>query len=349
MNYFSPQQLFIERRALDYPMTQEILARYPQLPRTEIDSYQNLAADKLGINVRLRAEKGSLVLAVKDGELVRPVDRDLFRPTPQQYYIIHSLGCPFDCEYCFLYDYLDHQRPTIFVNLDDLFTRLQMIITQHSPLTTIFHAGEFSDALAFDHLTNLSAPLVSFFAKQPHAQLELRTKSDNVSNLLGLDHRGKTVVSWTFNPDEVVQRSEHLTATLDERLAATKRCQAAGYPVGLRFDPMVWAPAWRENYRKMIGKIFEALEPEKIADVSLGMFRATPGLKRVIQSRFGGRRSLLLAGEIVQCGDSKYRYFKSIRLEMYRAIMQWIRQRAPQVKIELCMEAPEVEERLARF
>jgi len=335
---------------MDYPMTREILSRVPSLPHTEIDSYQNLAADRLGINARLRAEKISLILAVKDGELVRPVDRDLFRPTPQQYYIMHSLGCPFDCEYCFLYDYLDHQRPTIFVNLDDLFTRLQMIITnpdQSGPLTTIFHAGEFSDALAFDHLTNLSAPLVDFFAKQAHAQLELRTKSDNVSNLLGLDHRGKTVVSWTFNPDEIVQRSEHLTATFDERLAAAKCCQAAGYPVGLRFDPMVWTPRWRENYREMIDKIFETLDAEKIADISLGMFRATPGLKRVIQSRFGGRRSLLLAGEMVQCGDGKYRYFKPIRLEMYRAIRQWIRERAPLTKIELCMEAPEVEEQLA--
>lgn len=332
---------------MDYPMTQEILARFPALPRIEIESYQHLAAGMPGINVRIRAEKSSLVLAVKDGETVRPVDRDLFRPTPRQFYIIHSLGCPFDCEYCFLYDYLDHQRPTIFVNLEDIFERLRAIIEQHAPATTIFHAGEFSDALAFDHITNLSAPLVDFFAKQSHARLELRTKSDNVSNLLGLLHNGNTIVSWTFNADEVVRRSEHLTAALDERIAAAKHCQQAGYPVGLRFDPIVWTPAWQENYRKMINKILKALDANQIADVSLGMFRATPGLKRVIQSRFGGRRSLLLAGELVQCGDGKYRYFKAIRLEMYRALIGWIRERAPQVKIELCMEAPEVKEQVA--
>ena len=331
-------------------MAREILSRFPNLPCTEIDSHQKLAAETAGLNARLRAEKNSLVLAVKDGGLVRPVERDLFRSTPNQFYIIHSLGCPFDCEYCFLYDYLDHQRPTIFVNLDEMLARLHALIAAPDPpgpAMMIFHAGEFSDALAFDHITNLSAPLVNFFAKQTHAQLELRTKSDNVSNLLNLDHRGKTVVSWTFNPDEVAQRSEHLTATLEERIVAAKRCQSAGYPVGLRLDPIIWTPRWQENYQEMITKIFDALDADKIADVSLGMFRATPGLKRVIQSRFGGRRSLLLAGELVQCGDGKYRYFKSIRLEMYRAIMQWIRQRAPLTKIELCMEAPEVEEQLA--
>lgn len=203
MKNFIPEKIFVERRALDYPMTREILARFPAAPQIDIDSHQSMAAAIPGINARLREEKNSLILAVKDGEFVRDVDRDLFRPTPGQFYIIHSLGCPFDCEYCFLYDYLDHQRPTIFVNLEDMFTRLRTIIAQHAPQTTVFHAGEFSDALAYDHITNLSAPLVNFFAGQKHARLELRTKSDNVANLLHLNHNGNTVVSWTFNPEEI--------------------------------------------------------------------------------------------------------------------------------------------------
>jgi spore photoproduct lyase len=347
MKHFSPQQIFIERRARDYPMTREVLSRFSSVPHIEIDNYQTMGAAIPGINARLRDEKSSLILAVKDGELVREVDRDLFRPTPGQFYIIHSLGCPFDCEYCFLYDYLDHQRPAIFVNLEDIFARLREIIGEHSSSPTVFHAGEFSDALAYDHITNLSEPLVRFFAKQKHARLELRTKSDNVANLLNLNHNGNTIVSWTFNPEEIVQRSEHLTASLDERIAAARQCQDAGYLIGLRFDPIVWTTHWQKNYREMLKRIFDVLDARKISDISLGMFRATPGLKSVIQSRFGGRRSILLAGELVQSGDGKYRYFKPIRIEMYRALIGWIRERAPQVKIELCMESPEVEERVA--
>ena len=353
MKLFHPEIIFLERRARDYPMAQEILARLSNIPVQEIDSYQNMAAQEFGINRRIATEKRSLILAVKEGELVKQVERDLFRPTPNEYYIIHSHGCPFDCEYCFLYDYLAHQRPTIFVNLPELLQRIQEIIAapyadaappmsaSHLEARLFFHAGEFSDALAYDHLTNLSQPLVELFAPHKHARLEMRTKSDYVENLFGLNHNGQTVISWTFNPHEIAERIEHQTASLDERIRAARRVQDAGYWVGLRFDPIVWYPDWQTGYREMIEKIFSTLDPKKTSDISLGMFRATPGLRRVIQHRV--RQSWLLAGEVVQCEDKKYRYFKPIRLEMYRAILGWIREYAPQVHVELCMEAPEVE------
>jgi len=356
MKLFHPDLIFLERRAREYPMTQEMLARLHKIPVREIDSYQNMAAQEFGLNRRIAAEKRSLILAVKDGELVKQVERDLFRPTLNEYYIIHSHGCPFDCEYCFLYDYLSHQRPTIFVNLPELLRRIQEIIaapiddntppmsSSHPDARLFFHAGEFSDALAYDHLTNLSQPLVELFALQRHARLEMRTKSDYVENLIGLNHNGQTVISWTFNPDEIADRIEHQTASLNERIHAARRVQDAGYWVGLRFDPIVWYPDWQNGYKEMIEKIFTTLDAQKISDISLGMFRATPGLRRVIQHRV--RQSWLLAGEVVQCEDKKYRYFKPIRLEMYRAILGWIRAYAPEVKVELCMEAPEVEKRV---
>lgn len=344
MKRFYPDLIFVERRARDYPMTQEMLARLHDIPVQEIDTYQNMTAPAFGINRRIAAEKRSLILAVKEGELVKQVERDLFRPTPNEYYIIHSHGCPFDCEYCFLYDYLSHQRPTIFVNLPDILQSVKTLIaatTSAAAPDLFFHAGEFSDALAYDHLTNLSQPLVELFAQQRHARLEMRTKSDYVENLLGLKHNGQTVISWTFNPAEIAERIEHQTASLMERIHAARRVQDAGYKVGLRFDPIVWHPNWQTGYCEMIEKIFSTLDPQKISDISLGMFRATPGLRRVIQHRV--RHSWLLAGEVVQCTDKKYRYFKPIRLEIYRAILGWIRAYAPEVKIELCMEAPEVE------
>ncbi|MGH7494819.1 MAG: radical SAM protein [bacterium] len=338
---FHPEIILVEEEARHYPLAQALLASLPEVPVREIDSYQNSAAYEWGLNRRIAAEKRTLILAIKKGELIKQVERDLFRPNPHEYYIIHSLGCPFDCEYCFLYDYLDHQRPTIFVNMPDLLARLTEVITGHQHEgELIFHAGEFSDALAYDHLTNLSRPLVELFATQSRARLELRTKSDYVDNLLGLSHHGRTIVSWTFNTEEIARRIEHQTASLRHRIAAARRVQEHGYWVGIRFDPIVWYPDWREGYRKMIADIFTALDGRLISDVSLGMFRATPGLKRVIQQRV--RHSWLLAGEMVLCEDGKYRSSKPVRREMYRAIAGWIRELAPEVKIESCMEAPEV-------
>ena len=338
---FYPESIFMEPEARDYALTQEVLKKLPHVPVHEIASGQPFTGQELGINRRIAVEKRALILAVKKGELVKKVERDLFQPTPNEYYIMHSTGCPFDCEYCFLYDYLEHQRPTIFVNLPEVLARLDAIVAENGAAgEMIFHAGEFSDALAYDHLTDLSRPLVEWFAQQEDARLEMRTKSDYVENLLGLTHRGRTVISWTFNPAEVARRLEHQTASLAQRVAAAQRVQAHGYEVGLRFDPIVWYPGWRSGYQKMVADIFGALDARLIYDVTLGMFRATPGLKHVIQHRV--RQSWLLAGETVLCADGKYRYSKPVRREMYRALAGWIRELAPQVKIDSCMEAPEV-------
>lgn len=338
---FHPEILYVEREARAYPLAQEILSVLRGVPVQEIDAHRQAAPPVLGLNRRIAAEKRALILAVKKGEMIKPVERDLFQTTPNEYYLMHSLGCPFDCEYCFLYDYLEHQRPTIFVNLADLLARLDEVVgAAGAGQELLFHAGEFSDALAYDHLTNLSRPLVEWFATKAHARLELRTKSDFVENLLGLSHGGRTIVSWTFNPEEIARRIEHHTASFAQRLAAAQKAQQHGYRVGLRFDPIVWHPGWRDGYQKMIADIFSVLDARWIADVSLGMFRATPGLKHIIQHRV--RQSWLLAGEMVLCADGKYRYAKPVRREMYRAIAGWIRAHAPNVKIDSCMEAPEV-------
>jgi spore photoproduct lyase len=338
---FVPQEILVEAEARDYGLTRDILSRMPSVPVREIASHQKMAAAALGLNRRIASEKRALILAVKKGELVKQVERDLFRPTPDEYYIMHSLGCPFDCEYCFLYDYLEHQRPTIFVNLPDILHRITEVIDDYDGQAELaFHAGEFSDALAYDHLTNLSQPLIELFAAQNKARLEMRTKSDYVDNLLGLQHNNRTVISWTFNPDEIADGIEHHAASLEQRLAAAKRVQEHGYWVGLRFDPLVWYPDWQNGYGEMLEKIFAALDPGKIFDVSLGVFRATPKLKHVIQHRV--RQSWLLAGEMVLFEDGKYRYSKPVRREMYRAIAGFIRDFAPQARIESCMEAPEV-------
>ena len=339
---FTPEVIYIEPQAYDFPFAQDVLKRLASTPVHEVESYQQMSAAEIGINRRIATEKRSLILAVKKGELVKTVDRDLFRKIPNEFYIIHSMGCPYDCEYCFLYDYLNHQRPTIFVNLPDILERINETINAYDgKQTPVFHAGEFSDALGYDHITNLSEPLIKLFAEQKIARLEMRTKSDYVDNLLPVQHNGRTVISWTFSPDHIADKIEHQTASLQGRIVAAQKVQACGYSVGLRFDPIVWYPQWQEGYQQLITQIFDHLDSSKIADVSLGVFRATPGLKKVIQQRV--RKSWLLAGEMVLCSDGKYRYSKPVRREMYRKIAGWIRERAANLKIESCMEAPEVE------
>ena len=162
-----------------------------------------------------------------------------------------------------------------------------------------------------------------------------------------LDPKGRIVVSWSMNPQRVIDAEEHLTASFDERLSAARRCQEAGYKLGFHFDPMVEYPGWEEDYRGMVERIFSVVDQHRIAWISMGVLRNTPGLKRIMRERFPDSR--LVTGEQVLCPDSKMRYFQPLRVGMYRKMLRWIRAASPTVFIYLCMESKEVWEQVFGF
>jgi spore photoproduct lyase len=150
-----------------------------------------------------------------------------------------------------------------------------------------------------------------------------------------------------MNPQAVIDRDEHGTASLRERLRAARRCQDAGYRLGFHFDPMIEYPGWESDYEETVEQTLAAVDWRRIAWISLGVLRETPGLKRLMRRRFPGTQ--LLTGEQVLCPDGKLRYFQPLRVRMYRDMVRWIRRAAPTVRIYLCMESREVWEQVFGF
>ena len=166
--------------------------------------------------------------------------------------------------------------------------------------------------------------------------LELKTKSDHVANLEGLEHRGRTIVSWSMNSRRITREEELKTASFEERLNAARRCQGWGYTVGFHFDPLIHYPGWERDYREAVEELFHAVDPSRIAWVSLGSLRFTGHLREIVRARFP--RSRIPNGEFVPGNHGKLRYFRPIREEMYARMREWIHRAAPNVFVYLCME-----------
>src|SRR5712691_9513227 len=149
------------------------------------------------------------------------------------------------------------------------------------------------------------------------------TKSDLVDGLLELDPQGRVMVSWSINPEAVVQREEHKTASLAARLRAAQRCRAAGYKIGLHFDPLLYYPGWEADYEPFVAQVFSALAPADVTYMSMGSLRFPPALKDVVRARFP--KSRLMYAELVPGTDGKMRYFKPLRAERYAKMPAWIR------------------------
>jgi spore photoproduct lyase len=225
----------------------------------------------------------------------------------------------------------------ICANLEDFFREFDRYQASHKGLRRI-GTGEFTDSLALDHITGYSARLIEYFANQG-VLFELKTKSANISNLEGLTHNQKTVVSWSLNPAQVIKSQELGTASLIDRLKAARQVRTWGYLVGFHFDPIIYLEGWQRQYEELIETMFEYVK-DGVAWISLGTLRFYPALKPIMENRFP--QSDIVYGELILGKDGKMRYPDSLRVDMYRKVLKMLYQRYHQVTTYLCMEPKEI-------
>ncbi|MBI4925331.1 MAG: hypothetical protein HY843_05350 [Bdellovibrio sp.] len=257
-------------------------------------------------------------------------------------------NCPFDCSYCFLQNYLTNTAMQV---IGDTKAIMQEVLerTQKEP-GRLFRVGtwELGDSLALENMTKSASELIIAFAKLPNAILELKTKSDVVEPLLSLEHNGKTVVSWSLNPESVIRREEHKTASLVKRLAAMAKVYRAGYLIGLHFDPMIYFEGFEKDYEDLVIRIFQVITPERVAWISIGSLRFNPEMKKTIENNFP--KTMLTAAEMVLGDDHKMRYVKPLRVLMYRNLYKaLVKAGAKDCNIYLCMERWDMWEKIFGF
>jgi DNA repair photolyase len=139
-----------------------------------------------------------------------------------------------------------------------------------------------------------------------------------------------------------VNMIEHKTPAFDERLDAARRCQEAGYTVGVRLDPIIRVPGWEELYQKMIQELFTKLDTKQIDYISLGTPKHNKVLFETIKKRFPASPTIL--GELFPSTDGKYKYLKFQRVEIYKKMILWIREFSDDIGVELSIESDEVKE-----
>jgi spore photoproduct lyase len=255
------------------------------------------------------------------------------------YQILHvGTFCTMDCAYCILQSYFHPPVLQYFLNQDDLKAELKDLFASRA--IHRLGTGEFTDSLIWEPSTGLSARLVHTFADQDCSVLELKTKTVFIDTLLSLPHRRRTIMAWSLNTERVICAEERGTASLDARLKAAARCAAQGYPLAFHFDPVVIDDGCEAEYLRTVDRLFSVVDPRHIVWISLGALRFMPDLKTIVQRRF--QDSKIIYGEFISGLDGKMRYFKPLRMKVYRAIAAAIRARAPEVCVYLCMEDDEV-------
>lgn len=334
-----PAKIFADHTLSDAPLVHKIISRLPGVPVIwgEEKEFRNLtlAQTKLA-----PSKEYILVLQRQHGPFIRPC------PGTQNYLccgyqiIDFAANCSLGCHYCILQAYLNFPHMVVYANVGDLLAQLDTYLTKNANKMVRLGTGEFTDSLWWDELTGISGTLVPFIGQRENAVLELKTKTTQIEQLEDLPHAGRVIISWSVNSRECIRRYEEHTPSLEERLQAAASVQEWGYRLGFHFDPIIHYPGWEEGYREAVRLIFDYADPGVIAWISLGAFRFMPKLKDIIADKYP--QDKFIYEEFILGLDKKLRYFKPLRIKMYRVLHQAIREFAPDICVYLCMESKEV-------
>ena len=340
---YQPEVIFLEEGAEAYLLAQKVLSLLPNVPR---QSFQDMTT----LTEQMRASsydvfgQGKKILALSrfKGDFLKKCPGISPGMVCCNYYVVNlAKNCIYDCSYCFLQDFLGNNPMQVaYVNVEDLLGELEQVFTQYPDRNFRVGTGELTDSLALDSIVPYTASLLPFFNRQSNAVLELKTKSDQIENLLNHSDPTNVIVSWSLNPQTIIDLEEKGTPGLTQRLEAARACLEKGYRIGFHFDPIIIIPGWEEAYRQLVEVLCDTLPIEKVEWVSLGSFRYRPSLKTIIKSRHPDTR--LFTSEHQPSKDGKFRYLRPLRNRAYETIRGYLKSRSDALSIYLCMETQEI-------
>ena len=340
---FAPQRIILAKGSTTTPQRRRLAeAICRAYPKAELDQQPRTHHNKidLGESDRLRLHyqgKRTLVLG-EHLSAVRHSAED--GNTCPNYWHFSPYGfCPYGCAYCYLAGSRGVRfSPSVkvFVNLDEMLDRIDRVARrQASPMP--FYLGKLQDGLALDRLTGYSRRMVPFFAEHPYARLTVLTKSSAVGNLLDLDHRGHTVLSWTMNPPQIRRWFEPNTPSMTKRIEAMQQCSKAGYPVRAVVMPIIPVDNWPDVYGDFLVGLLNAVRLDRITLGGMCIYR--PALQ-LVQLKLGRDNAIArhLEHAAKQHGDGRWRYAEPQRADIYRHLIRTIRSIQPDLQIGLCLE-----------
>lgn len=235
-------------------------AEYVKLP-----DYKNFNPKPKTTQKRIRQKKAPTTLI---GRCPCPVDGEKTRCCKLTT-LDAILGCPFGCSYCSIASFYENGEITVPTDLDK---RLDSLTLDKS----IWHigTGQSSDSLAFSDDYKTMKAMKAFAEKHPEIIIELKTKSAR-TDFLNLDLSRNFLFTWSLNAPTIIEKEEHYTASLDDRIKAAKIISDHGYMVGFHLHPIIYFKGFEKEYENVVSKIVSAIPADRLCTIGMGTLTFT--------------------------------------------------------------------------
>lgn len=338
MKPFIPKLVYVEPRALEYPMGRQLYEKFKEMgieikETTSHNQIRNLPGDNEFQKYRIA--KSTLVIGVR-----KTLKFDTSKPSAE-YAIPLATGCMGHCHYCYLQTTLG-SKPYLrtYVNIEEIFEQAKKYMDERKPEITRFEASCTSDIVGIDHLTHSLYKAIEFMGKHEYGRLRFTTKYEHVDHLLDANHNGHTRFRFSINSNYVEKNLEPGTSKMKERIQAAAKVSDAGYPLGFVVAPIYRYEGWQEEYHdlfKMLSEAFKDHMPENLT-FELIQHRFTKPAKRVIENRYPKSKLVMNEDERKykwgKYGIGKYVYKNEEADELRETIESYIANYFPLADIE---------------
>ena len=281
--------IYIEKQAKNYKQTEIILDKFKNANIIWINNYKNLFDKELPV----WSNKNSFIVAKLNSPAITNAPDWYWHNDKTSYFFKTSLNCVFDCSYCFLKWAFKNDIPIYFVNYDDIKKQIldKINCVNSLPLEETewgliswndyelnlktdlkykdkiwFYSSDYSDILWMNNISGFMWEFVEFFEQFNDSMMEIRSKSANIKPILDLLFIPKnTEFAFSLNPQELIDKYEHWTSSLNERIKSINILLDKGYNVWLRFLPLLPVKNYKKIYGDFVKEIKERIDMKKVS------------------------------------------------------------------------------------
>ena len=328
---FKPKAIYFEKDILNYELGKELMDKYKDVPKIEIDSHNNIEEMRKKSNKEFADIKRNLIIGVRKTHKFVPNHKTSDFLVPYT-----SSGCTAACMYCYLvcnYNKCAYLR--LFVNREKMLEKI-IKTAQKSDKPLTFEIGSNSDLILENTITGNLKWTIENFKNTQNGFLTLPTKFDMVDDILPLDHNGKVTIRMSVNPEEIINRVEFGTSRLSGRIEAINKLKEAGYNIGILIAPVIFVDNWQQLYIELIRTLDEKLSPKVKKDAFFEIIFMTYSYvhTKINEEAFPNAINLYDKEKMTGRGRGKYWYKNELREEAKDFFLEYMYKYFPNNKIE---------------
>jgi len=148
-----------------------------------------------------------------------------------------------------------------------------------------FYSSDYSDILGMNNISGYLEEFIPFFEELENTMMEVRSKSANIKPILDLWFVPKnTEFAFSLNPQELIDKYEHWTSSLEDRIKSINILLEKGYKVWLRFLPLLPVKNYKVIYTEFVKEIKQKIDIKKVSSTFVsGLLYTTSDYNNILK------------------------------------------------------------------